>query len=146
MARRIGVLLAVVIAVVSFLYMAQAQTGEKKGKKTITLPDGEVILDISGEWGAFVENYGPWKDSGSYPQLVKITQEGSSFIGTRMMDDPWNQKGTTSIRGDLNKGGFKNVYVVGPGGSTNCNGQISEDGNKIVVDDGQKVRVTLTRK
>jgi len=63
-----------------------------------------------------------------------------------MMDDPWNQKGTTSIRGDLNKGGFKNVYVVGPAGSTNCNGEISEDGNKIVVDDNQRVRVTLTRK
>lgn len=49
MARRIGVLLIVAIAMIAFLCTAQAQTGEEKWKKTITLPDAEVILNISGE-------------------------------------------------------------------------------------------------
>jgi hypothetical protein len=146
MTRKIGILLAVLIAIVSFLYASRAQTGENKWKKTITLPNGDVILDMNGEWGAFAENYGPWSEYGSYPQLVKITQEGSSFVGVRMMDDQWNQKGTPSMRGDLDANGFKNVYIVSAIGPSNANGQISEDGNKIVVDDGQKVRVTLTRK
>ncbi len=27
-------------------------------KKTITLPSGEVVCDLNGEWVAFVEHYG----------------------------------------------------------------------------------------
>lgn len=52
MARRIGLLLIVAIAMMAFLYTAQAQTGEKKWKKTITLPNGDVVLDMTGEWDA----------------------------------------------------------------------------------------------
>ena len=147
MTRKIIILLGLLIAIISFLYVPQAQTQDKKWKKAITLPNGEVILDISGEWDVLVENYGPWKEFGSYPQLVRITQDGTSFNGVRMIDDPNNPKGSTSIRGDLNKDGFKNVYTVSHGwGPTNCNGQISEDGNKFTLDDGRKVRVIYTRK
>ena len=77
---------------------------------------------------------------------MRITQDGTSFIGVRMIDDPNNPKGSTSIRGDLNKDGFKNVYIAHSWGTTNCDGQISEDGNKFTLDDGQKVRVIYTRK
>jgi len=146
MTRKFGILLAVLFAIVSFLCMVQAQTVEKKWKKTVTLPSGEVILDISGEWDVFAENYGSWSRYGSYPQKVNITQEGSSFVGTRMMDDPWNQKGSTSLRGDLDKGGFNNVYIISRQGPLNSNGQISEDGDKIVIDASDKARLTLTRK
>lgn len=146
MPKRIGIFLMALLVMASLLCAAHAQTAEKNWKKTITLPNGDVILDISGEWDAFVENYGLWKMFGSYPQLTKITQNGSSFTGVRMIDDPHNQKGSPSIQGDLAIDGFKNVYIVSRMGPVNANGKISEDGNKIVIDDDQKARWTLTRK
>ena len=50
-------------------------------KKTITLPSGEVVCDLNGEWDAFVDNYGT--SGGRYPQIDKITQTGSSFVAIR---------------------------------------------------------------
>jgi hypothetical protein len=35
---------------VSFLFIAQAWTEEQGWKKTITLPGGEVVCDLNGEW------------------------------------------------------------------------------------------------
>jgi len=146
MKKTLPVLLAVLVVTGFFVYVSHALMPQKGSKNTMTLPNGDVVWDLNGEWNAQIENYGPWKEFGSYPQLMKITQQESSFIGIRMMDDPWNRKGSTSMRGDLDRSGFKNVYTVSVGGSFNCNGQISEDGNKIVLDDGQKIRVTYTRK
>ena len=145
-ARRIGLLVMVLSASAFFLYLGHARPGEKGWKKTVTLPSGEVVLDMNGEWDAVVENYGPWADYGSYPQLIKVTQDGSSFRSVRMKKDPWHQKGTPAIQGDLNKGGFKNVYMMTGMGPLYAEGKISDDGNEIVIDDGQKARWTLTRK
>jgi len=116
-------------------------------KKTITLPNGEVVWDLNGEWDAFVENYGPSISSGSYPQIEKITQTGSSFIAIRMIDDPWNPKGSQAFQGELDKSGIKKITVL-PTRSPpiEAKGQISDHGNKIIIDDGYKVRLTLTRK
>jgi hypothetical protein len=146
MMRKFGILLAVVIAIVSFLYASQAQTEEKKGMKTVTLPNGEVVLDMSGEWDVLVENYGAWSFAGSYPQKMNVTQEGSSFVGTRMIDDPYNQKGSTVIRGELDKNGIKKVTVMTAMGPQDAKGEISDDGNKIIIDVYAKGKQTLTRK
>jgi hypothetical protein len=146
MTRKFGILLASLIAIVSFLCMVQAQTVEKKWKKTVTLPSGEVILDISGEWDVFVENYGSWSRYGSYPQKVTITQEGSSFVGTRMISDPFNSIGSVQERGELDKSGFKKVTIMSATGPLDAKGEISEDGNKMVIDASDKARLTLTRK
>ncbi len=115
-------------------------------KKTITLPSGEVVYDLNGEWDALVETYGPMAYVGSYPQIHKIMQAGSAFIGVRMIDDPNNLKGWQSLQGELDKSGFKRVTMMGVGGSVEGKGQISEDGNKIVIDSGGGIRWTLTRK
>lgn len=115
-------------------------------KKTITLPSGEVVWDLNGEWDAFVENYGPSISSGSYPQINKITQTGSSLVAIRMIDDPWNQKGNQSLQGELDKSGIKKVTILARSGPIEAKGQISDDGNKIIIDDGYKARLTLTRK
>jgi hypothetical protein len=112
-------------------------------KKTITLPSGEVVCDLNGEWDAFVENYGT--SGGSYPQIEKITQTGSSFLAIRMIDDPWNRKGSQSLQGELDKSGIKKVTIFAYSGPEEGKGQISDDGNKIIIDDG-KHRLTLTRK
>ena len=146
MTRKICILLGLLIAFVSFLCVPQAETQEKKGKKTATLPNGEVILDIGGEWDVLVENYGQWSFAGSYPQKMNITQEGSSFVGTRMMNDPYNAKGSTVIRGELDKTGVKKVTVMTGMGPQDGKAEISEDGNKIIIDVYDKGKQTLTRK
>jgi hypothetical protein len=117
-------------------------------KKTITLPSGEVIWDLNGEWDVFFEHYGSHPFPGTYPQIFRITQTGSSFVAIRMIDDPYNFKGSQSLQGELDKSGIKKVTIVGALGSmvTEAKGQISDDGNKIVIDDGKERRVTLTRK
>jgi hypothetical protein len=114
--------------------------------KTITLTSGEAVCDLNGEWNVLVENYGMLALGGSYPQLNKITQKGSSFVGIRMIDDTYNQKGSEQLRGELDKSGFKEVTIITPMGSLPAKGQISDNGNKMIIDDGQKVELTYTRK
>jgi len=147
MARKISILLAVLIVIVSFLCVAQAQKEEKKGKKTIALPNGEVIWDISGEWDGFIQFYGTWAGQcgGTMDEKVKITQDGNSFVGTRMIDEWRSPKGSTILRGDLAKEGFKNVFYVGCGGNLMAGVQISEDGNEMEIDAMDKTRLTLRR-
>ena len=147
MARKISTLLAVLIVIFSFLFTAQAQTEEKKWKKTVTLPNGEVILDISGEWDSFVQFYGTWAGAfgGTWEHKVNITQDGSSFVGTRMMDEGQRLKGSELLRGEVHKGGLKNVYIVGYVGNLMTGTQITEGGDKIEIDSMDKVRVYLKR-
>jgi hypothetical protein len=63
-----------------------------------------------------------------------------------MMDDQYYSKGWESIRAELNKNGFKKVEMITNLGTLESKGQISNDGNKIIIDDGEKRRMTLTRK
>jgi hypothetical protein len=146
MTRKFGILLAVLIAIVSFLCMVQAQTAEKTWKKTVTLPSGEVILDISGEWDAVLENYGDWKGFGTSEDVFKITQEGNSFVAIRTKGNANMPPGSAGTRGELDKNGFKKVLIISGAGPIDAQGQISEGGNKIVIDNGVMVRQTLTRK
>ena len=50
MLKKTGFRLLCLVAMVSFLFIAQAQTEEQGWKKTITLPSGEVVCDLNGEW------------------------------------------------------------------------------------------------
>lgn len=129
----------------SIMLFAPTPHGQS-AKKTLTLPNGEVVLDLNGEWNVLMENYGPNSWAGSYPQLVKITQTGSSFVGIRMMDDPYNAKGAEQIRGELDRNGFKKVQMVSVQGEIDANGIIREDGNKMVIDNGVRAKATYTRK
>ena len=105
-----------------------------------------MVWDLNGEWDVFVENYGPYSSSGSYPQTFKITQTGSSFVAIRMLGDPHNRKGRQSLQGELDKSGIKQVTFFKSLGPVEGNGQISNDGNKIILDDHYGARATLTRK
>jgi hypothetical protein len=129
-----------------FSSVAIAQMAKKGWKKTVTLPSGEVILDISGEWDAQIENYGPWSRFGKYTNIIKITLEGNSFVGIRMKLDQWHSPGSESMRGELDKDGIKKVQLMSGLGPLDAKGQISEDGNKIIIDDGEKARSILIRK
>jgi hypothetical protein len=107
-----------------------------------------VVWDLNGEWDTFVENYGPLAFAGKYPQITKITQTGSSFVAIRMIDDPCNLKGSQSLQGEIDKSGIKKVTITGASGMVviKTKGQIRDDGNKITIDDGVQLRLTLTRK
>ena len=137
----------VLVCFVTLMILVSSLHGQGS-KKTITLPSGEVVCDLNGEWDTFVENYGPLAFAGSYPQIEKITQTGSSFVAIRMIDDPYNFKGSQSLQGELDKSGIKKVTITGASGNfvSEAKGQISDDGNKIVIDDGMCLRRTLTRK
>jgi hypothetical protein len=63
-----------------------------------------------------------------------------------MISDPWSAKGNYAIRGELDKNGFKVVTIMAASGPVDAKGEISEDGNKMIIDVSQKSRSTYTRK
>jgi hypothetical protein len=139
-------ILFVIICLISLVIFISILHGQNP-KKTITLPNGDVIHDLNGEWDMYLEHYGNFSSYGSHTDIVKITQEGSSFEGIRMIGYSHHRKGAVSIKGELDKNGFKKVQLYYPmGGFLDSKGQISEDGNKMVIDEGTKIRVTYTRK
>jgi hypothetical protein len=103
-----------------------------------------VILDISGEWDAFIQQYGNWP-GGEWEQKISITQDGSTFEGLRSMDTGRMQKGSVLVKGELYKGGLKNVYIGSGWGMLMTGTQITEGGDKIEIDAWDKVRVYLKR-
>jgi hypothetical protein len=135
----------VLTCLISLIFFVSPLRGQGP-KKTITLPSGEVVWDLNGEWDVFVDNYGLNSFAGSYKQIEKITQTGSSFVSIRMIDDPWNRKGSQSLRGELDKSGIKKVTILKSSGSVEAKGQIRKDGNEIIIDDGESGRLTLRRK
>ncbi len=145
---------AVVICSIGLLIFVSTLNGQGS-KKTITLPNGEVICDLNGEWDALYEH----QRLGKSTDILKITQRGGSFEGVKMIGGVYVPKDAVSIKGELNKEGIAKVQVVmrvfysgDPGKMTetqqlaDCKGQISEDGNKVVIDGCEPIRVTLTRK
>jgi hypothetical protein len=143
--KRILIIFIIVFAFCTV--QAQMDNPLKDGMpNTVTLSNGEVVYDLNGEWDSFVEAYGAWSKYGTHRNIIKITQTGSSLVGVLMMDDKWNSKGRESIRAELDKNGFKRVEMMTNLGTLDSKGQISDSGNKIIIDDGEKRRMTLTRK
>jgi len=147
MRTKIFIGLLTVTAILAWTVVAGAQTAPATPK--LQLPSGETVWDLSGDWDAFVENYGPWARFGIYPTVWRITQTGSAVNAIRVKENPApspGQAGSPSLQGELDRDGFKRVAIVsGVGTTMPCRGQISEDGKKIILDDGITARVTLTR-
>jgi hypothetical protein len=145
MVRRIFVTLFCSVYLIIFVSALHGEDSKK-----ITLPNGETVWDLNGEWDALVESYGPDARFGTYSNVFRITQTGSTFSAIRLKDNPppgSGRAGTPTLQGELDKNGFKHVEQVYSTGSLSpSKGQISEDGNKIVVDNGIRLKVTLTRK
>ena len=59
---------------VAFASVAIAQMAEKGWKKTVTLPSGEVILDMSGEWDVLYEYYGAYGGLRPSKGIMMVTQ------------------------------------------------------------------------
>jgi hypothetical protein len=141
MARRIFVTLFCSVYLIIFVSTSHGQDSKK-----ITLPNGEMVWDLNGEWEALVENYGPSAHAGSYRQILKITQTGSSFVAIRMIDDSYNKTGSKAFQGELDINGIKQATNFAAIGPFEAKGQISDDGKKVVIDNGIRHKLTLTRK
>jgi hypothetical protein len=129
------------LAIFAWIGLSRAQQA-----KTLKLPNGEVVVDIRGEWDDQAENYGPWSKYGKYSNILKISLEGNSFVGIRKEADAYHDAGSVAIQVELDKNGIKNVQIMSGAGPLEAKGEISDDGNKIVIDDGEKAKLTLIRK
>ena len=144
------VLIIVIICFV-FLTTVQAQTDNplKQGMaNTVTLSNGEVIYDLSGEWDAIYDNK-EW--GGINKDIVKITQKGNEFVGIKLIGNQWSPKGSETIKGELEKDGFKSFYTKTVEGWNHATVKIGEKCNKIeietpVASGGVTLEITLTRK
>jgi hypothetical protein len=152
--KKISIALILFFALlIAFASVAIAQMTEKGWKKTVTLQSGEVILDMSGEWESTTEFYGVFWFIEPVQGRTKITQEGTSFTGVKQIASKWRPKGAETIKGELDKDGFKAVYshigsaaMDGSFEWAECKWEISEKGNRIDLDCGERAKSTLTRK
>jgi hypothetical protein len=150
--KKMSILLILLVVMISLV--AYAQKRGKKWEKTVTIPSGEVILDMSGEWDIFVEYYGAFYWLESIKTVTKITQNCTAFTGIRESANKWRPEGTEIIKGELDEKGFKQVFIELNRLETSepvydwelCAWEISENGNKISLDCGHCAQSTLTRK
>jgi hypothetical protein len=144
MKKSILIFLLFILAVtLNIMTIAYCQTP----KKTVTMASGEVVCDLNGEWSALYAHYGPMQSIGEIKSAMKITQQGNVFVGISLMTTGYTSAGTEKIRGELDKNGIKKAqYSIPFSGWVDAKGEISEDGDKIVFDTGQGVKVILERK
>jgi hypothetical protein len=147
MKTKITIVFLCIAVILAWTGVAGAQAAPATPK--VQLPSGETVWDLSGDWDAFFENYGARAHYGFYPTVWRITQTGSTVSGIRAKANPAplaGRAGSPSLQGELDKDGFTQVEIVAGGGEIfPSKGQISEDGKKIVLDNGESVRATLTR-
>ena len=143
MVKRIFLFLFIIAATSPFIYTAFSQTQ----KKTVTLPSGEIVCDLNGEWSALYEHYGSLQWVGNITGMIKIIQQGNTFVGKTTVDSAWSAKGTEKIQGELEKAGIKKArYAVPNMGWTDAKGEMSDGCDKIVLDTGIGVKIILRRK
>jgi hypothetical protein len=131
-------------------FIAGTVTAQGGWEKTITLPSGEVVLDMRGEWDVLVETYKQASWAGSGTSICLITQEGNTFSGVKQTEGGMISKGTKTWKGVLDKDGFKEVQVytlgVGKWIWVPVTWEISEQSNKIVFLHEDLVKWTFNRR
>jgi hypothetical protein len=149
MKRRITIWVVCYVALFAWVGLAFGQAATAAAVKTVKLPNGQEVIDISGEWDVLTENYGELAQFGTYPNVAQITirESDSSFQAIRMKDNPQpgRKAGTLIMVGNLDKNGITKLDVLA-GGPITSTYKISEDGNKIDVDVPNKARLKFTRK
>ena len=116
-------------------------------KKTITLPNGEMVCDLNGEWNTLFEHYGSMQWVGNLKGMLMIMQQGNTFVAKTTTDSAFTKKGTEKIRGELDKNGIKKAqYSIPNTGWADAKGEMSEDCDKIIFDVSNVVKVILEKK
>ena len=109
-----------------------------------------MVCDLNGEWDYQWAGRSEYTNDAQlhYKDIVKITQQGNSFVGIRMRGAPYpiSPKGTVVIEGELDKNGFKKLMYNEGSLSGQYEGKLSKDGNKIEFDKPNSFSVVLTRK
>jgi hypothetical protein len=147
MKNKITISTICLLVLLAWTGLAFAQTSKPAAMKTIKLPNGENVCDLTGEWDTMIENYGEWAKFGSYPNIIKMTLVGNSFRGIRLMDNgPGRPANSMIIEIDSEKNGLKQVMLFTGQGPRPCSGKLSEDGNKVILDLENKAKLTLIRK
>jgi hypothetical protein len=141
------ILMTLMLGLVFTAAYAQMDNPLKQGMpNTVTLSNGEVIYDLSGEWDAIYDNKGY---GGINEDIVKITQKGNEFVGIKLIGNQWTPKDSETIKGELEKDGFKSFSTYTVYGWTPATVKIDEKCNKIVIETpvaGSMLDITLTRK
>jgi hypothetical protein len=149
MKSRISIWTVCFVALIAWTGFAFAQTATPAAVKTVKLPNGQEVFDISGEWDVLTENYGELAQFGTYPNVAQITirESDSSFQAIRMKDNPQpgRKAGTLIMVGNLDKNGITKIDVLA-GGPIPSTWKITENGNMINVDVPNKARLKFTRK
>jgi hypothetical protein len=147
MARRICLIIMALMSMGYFSCASHNGEMEKAGGKTATPQTGGIVCDLNGEWNALYHHYGAVRSVGNITSMVKITQQGAKFVGTSLIDSEFSRAGTEKFTGELGEGGIKNAKYNRPDiGWTDARGKISKDCNRMVIDDGKGVELTLERK
>jgi hypothetical protein len=144
------VLMVLILGLVFTAAYAKMDNPLKQGMpNTVTLPNGEVIYDLSGEWDGISEIK---KSKYFHKDIIKITQKGNEFVGIRLIGSDWVPKGSEGIKGELEKNGFKSLSVSTFYGWILATGKIGEKCIKIEIQttlpqgEGNILETTLTRK
>ena len=74
--------IAIIVLVITTVH-AQMENPLKQGMpNTVTLSNGEVIYDLSGEWDAIYDS-GYW--AGTFNDIIKITQNDNQYVGVYLL-------------------------------------------------------------
>ena len=138
------------VALIVWPGLAFAQAAKPAAMKTIKLPNGQDVFDISGEWDVLVENYGEFAIFGTYTNVAHMTirESDGSFHAVRMKDNPPTSPkpaGSLIMIGNLDNNGITKLDVLATE-KIPSTWKITENGNRIDVDAPNKVRLTFTRK
>ena len=119
------ILMALILGLVFTVANAQMDNPLKQGMlNTVTLSNGEVIYDLSGEWDAIYDNK---EFGGINKDIVKITQQGNEFVGIKLIGNQYAPKGSETIKGVLEKDGFKYLFGNTIEGWTTATAKIGEN-------------------
>jgi len=93
--------------------------GQKGRKKTVTFPDGNLILDMNGEGDVVGENYGVWSEVGTDQDVLyhfsclKLSQKMAMEVSLKTENEEGSAK-TSQTRGS--EGGRRGVTGTCKGG------------------------------
>ncbi|MGI9569951.1 MAG: hypothetical protein ACR2PH_09500, partial [Desulfobulbia bacterium] len=123
---------------------------DKGAPNTVTLSNGEVVYKLDGEWSCVMKI--SMRDLMG-EDIIKISQDGNTFVGIYINGHRYMSAGDWAIKGELEKNGFKSVYVNTTSFQTAkwipATAKISENCNKIVYKakvQGLGLEITTTRK
>ena len=145
--KRISVILIIAFVLVACGEQTEPLKPLDKGMpNTVILSNGEVVYKIDGEWNVVAKGH----PMGEWENVYKISQDGNKFVGIRLKDGEAGFKGTETIKGELEKNGFKSLSVkTSLEGWKPATAKISENCNKIVYKAkvrGHGLEITTTRK